>query len=822
MKKVFFLLVSALLFVLPGFAEDFTPQTGKPYLIQCALNSKQNFAQHNPASVKDDKCILSVSAQYDESSFFVIEGNATDGFTIRSNKDNTYYVYAINTNGASGAGGDSNVGVKQIEDAAEVDATCKWKIQKNNLGYWNIIPKNGASGWNQRGSENNHDHIGQWTSNNSLDNSWRIMTPTEFVQTTAQLSSEDANAVSAAESETIGHPLKDGAAKAKTAYEMATALEASVTAESKAAFETARAAAVNAGVKLYLPTGYYKIQCVDTQRPSWIYNNPAQEGNTKQLTLQSSEEKSDITARWSVTNKGTYITIACADGSPLTTGAGDGDASTPFGTLTFGAYKGSKSGIYFTEAINCTNGSQAIYQVGGVNHLTTWVDGGADQDDNRWTFTAVSEEVYPQLMGALIDKVNNNMGKVGYFNEAGTTAINAALSTAESQKENATAEQYNTFKTAVTTAFNTAANVQMPEAGKVYVIANLMPEGTKRYLYVNESGLLRWQLDRPTANRGYFLVQQHGEGLHKISALCGEGNLSSGSTNFNTETTDFTSDEGNDVTLTVQGMQLGSVSIIVDNKSNAANNPYRLFCTAQNTAQTLGYSSVASVSACVSARKCSYSAANTYTTSDFTFEEVSDYTPFASTLAKGSNGCFGTLCLPYAVMLPEGVTAHSVVASADGNTLWAVPQTLNDGVLPAGSPVILTAESEGSKSFQPATAQGEKLETALTGSIAPKTITGNAYVLARGGEEETDAIGFFLYDTTTGALPGNKAYYVPAAGSAPQMFNLSLGESTGLEGVMPSEAVRAQMPMYDLSGRRITAPAPGTLYLQGGRKYIKQ
>lgn len=96
--------------IIGATAADFVPKAGAKYLIKCKGDNKYVLWNSNSVlSATDNKVILSNWAQYDYRSCFLIEGNATTGYTIRPVKDKTQYVYAINTNDA-----DSNVGVKAV------------------------------------------------------------------------------------------------------------------------------------------------------------------------------------------------------------------------------------------------------------------------------------------------------------------------------------------------------------------------------------------------------------------------------------------------------------------------------------------------------------------------------------------------------------------------------------------------------------------------------------------------------------------------------------------------------------------------------------
>lgn len=167
--SVFFCLLLAVLVggVNSAYADDFAPVSGVKYLIKCKKSGR--YARWNSSNKVGDNVVLANSTQFFYTSLFLVEGDATNGYTIRSVKDNTQYVYAINTKYDSN--GDSNVGVKSITEGSAVGDECKWLIKAQGDG-WNIIPKSGdqQGSWNCRG--NGQNNIGQWNNLTYSDNIW--------------------------------------------------------------------------------------------------------------------------------------------------------------------------------------------------------------------------------------------------------------------------------------------------------------------------------------------------------------------------------------------------------------------------------------------------------------------------------------------------------------------------------------------------------------------------------------------------------------------------------------------------------------------------
>lgn len=152
---------------------------------------------------------------------------------------------------------------------------------------------------------------------------------------------------------------------------------------------------VNSIGSLYpsLPTGYYTIKnCATDGRPQYIYAD--RNNNPNGYTLQSSNSVLGSEGIWKVTNNGSTVTITNANSDPITVMVNN--APRTFTTLNFSTVDG-KEGIYFTQAINASNGGTAV---NGIKCLTTWTTGGINAKDNRWAFTPVAKTPYDVLVRA--------------------------------------------------------------------------------------------------------------------------------------------------------------------------------------------------------------------------------------------------------------------------------------------------------------------------------------------------------------------------------------------------------------------------------------
>lgn len=137
---------------------------------------------------------------------------------------------------------------------------------------------------------------------------------------------------------------------------------------------------------LNFPSGYYLMHCVDEGRNPYLFNDYLREANSENLTLQAAAAGTTNNYVWRITTDGNAVTaIVNGQGTPVTAKDADGVHSYP--ALTIDEYLAGKQGLFFTEAINASNGGYAISD--GTRHLTTWVGGGAGANDNRWNFTPV-------------------------------------------------------------------------------------------------------------------------------------------------------------------------------------------------------------------------------------------------------------------------------------------------------------------------------------------------------------------------------------------------------------------------------------------------
>ncbi len=173
---------------------------------------------------------------------------------------------------------------------------------------------------------------------------------------------------------------------------------------------------------------------------------------------------------------------------------------------------------------------------------------------------------------------------------------------------------------------------------------------------------------------------------------------------------------------------------------------------------------------------------------------------------------YATLCLPFAVQVPEGVEAFIATAYSDD----AVTLTkLEEGVVPAATGVVVAADKKTVAQFV-RTEKTARVEQNLLKGVTKKTayadvtVQGiNAYAL----QLVEDKAKFCLVEG--GSFAANTAYLELPAGQS-QTIGLRFGDATMVEAV---KAAEENSVIYDLTGRRVEKMTKG-IYIVNGKKVM--
>ena len=207
--------------------------------------------------------------------------------------------------------------------------------------------------------------------------------------------------------------------------------------------------------------------------------------------------------------------------------------------------------------------------------------------------------------------------------------------------------------------------------------------------------------------------------------------------------------------------------------------------------------------------------ANLVLTDGYPFKAPADFTATAAAYntTVSTTAQAGTLCLPFAVAIPEDVEAYTLTY-AGGDKVTATP--IETATIPANTPVLLNAS--GAQAFAGASeeidADADNVGGALTGVFASSYVPQDSYVL----QEQDGNVGFYKVDADSKiTVKPFRAYLTAAASARTLTIEFEEGGTTGIEIVNHTPLNASQV--YDLQGRGVTQPAKG-LYIVGGRKVL--
>lgn len=776
MKKITTFLALLLTCIIGATAADFVPRDGAKYLIKCKGDSKFAIWNTNCKKTIDGTEYNSLSNwdKRDERSLFTFVSTGDGYFYIKPAADETHYVFAVNTIGSDGdkAHAEGNVAVKEVSEGTPDDA-CKWTISAQGTG-WNIKPKGGDNGWNNRGGDGNGNAtIGQWYGNNQSSNIWYIIEPVELNGYYTMRTKDDAR-----------------------------------------------------GPYLYNDFSQDNVtrggQLPSTVSNKYVWHVTSSAYGDK-LTLVNGEG-----TLLGTSNSGTFETLEIAwnDGTYhfFSNQLDAGNSNAKYQASTWGsANKDLAQDLFrFDDAsytslytVNCNNAD------GYVTYNTTSEKAKNGGFFNIATTPAVSDFTVKELEGyeATIT-IENKVIKVAYAHnyayakaEADATiamkgvgyptADAAARSTLKKAINDAAAAEANsttaaTLLAAVDAYKKSKVDIQMPEDGKAYVITNIHKTGGKRYMKYQENGtsmIARGEGELPI-EATYICHKVDGKYVFANNSgtyLTWRGNATGDCTNNNLGYTTSYNADYNTFTVAANKKEFGCLSFGAKRDGNTGKSYYIITRTGSfEKADFTDY----------------YDENNS---SAFTFEEVTYPNTINFNAAQNINGVshIATFSAPFATIIPADVKAYYVSAKGTEATMTAIEAQ----AIPANQGVILTSESGNAATMVPAA--GETAAT-ITGNQlghsagAAKSLTvGEGYILGNGTE------GTAFYPCKAGSLPSNKAYLL---GNGESAIVMNFGNAvTGINTIAAPASAKA--PIFDISGRRVVKATKG-LYIQNGKKVI--
>lgn len=170
---------------------------------------------------------------------------------------------------------------------------------------------------------------------------------------------------------------------------------------------------------------------------------------------------------------------------------------------------------------------------------------------------------------------------------------------------------------------------------------------------------------------------------------------------------------------------------------------------------------------------------------------------------------FAAVCMPFTMTIPEGVIAYTAGVAEEIDGVTVAPLTeYGKGVVAAGVPVVLAAESGTYTIDVGDTAEPYEGENMLGGVLKSKSVSGsNVYTL--------NGSVFEKRTSSTGTMPANMAYYT--ADSEAASIALKKGETTSIGSIATENA---ELKFYDLKGNLVEKPQRGIYVTSDGKTVL--
>lgn len=777
MKKITTFLALLLTCIIGATAAGFVPRDGAKYLIKCKGDSK--FAIWNADCKKTidgtEYNSLSNWDKRDERGLFTFVSTGDGYFYIKPAADETHYVFAVNTIGSDGdkAHAEGNVAVKEVSDGNPDDA-CKWTISAQGTG-WNIKPKGGDNGWNNRGGDGKGNAtIGQWYGNNQSSNIWYIIEPVELNGYYTMRTKDDARGPYLYNDFSQDNVTRGG--------------QLPSTVSNKYVWHVTSSAY---GDKLTLVNGEGTLLgtsnsgTFETLEIAWndgtyhFFSNQLDAGNANASYKAST---------WGSANKDLAQDLFRFDDASYTSlytvNCNNADGYVTYNTTS----EKAKNGGFFNIATAPATGDFTVKELEGYEATITI--------ENK-----VIKVVYAHNYAYAKAEADATiaMKGVGY-----PTADAAARSTLKKAIDDAEAAEHNittaaTLLAAVDVYKKSKVDIQMPEDGKAYVITNIHKTGGKRYMRYQEDGtsmIARGEGELPI-EATYICHKVDGKYVFANNSgtyLTWRGNATTDCTNNNLGFTTSYDADYNTFTVAVNPDVFGCLSFGAKRDGNTGKSYYIITKTGSfEKADFTNY----------------YDDSNS---SAFTFEEVAYPNTINFNAAQNINGVshIATFSAPFATIIPTDVKAYYVSAKGAEATMTAIDAQ----AIPANQGVILTSESGAAATMVPAASETAATITGnqlgQSAGVAKTLTAGEGYILGNGTE------GTAFYPCKAGSLPINKAYLLGNGESSAIVMNFG-NAVTGINTIAAPASAKA--PIFDLSGRRVVKATKG-LYIQNGKKVI--
>lgn len=210
---------------------------------------------------------------------------------------------------------------------------------------------------------------------------------------------------------------------------------------------------------------------------------------------------------------------------------------------------------------------------------------------------------------------------------------------------------------------------------------------------------------------------------------------------------------------------------------------------------------------------------------------IFSFTPVTKYTFEVSKVGMATLCLPFNVVLPEGMVAYGLAESRitkSGDVAYAYMDVIAEGgeVLKAGTPVIIKA-APGSYTLgitmDDTDAKGALEGSLLKGNFISQTLTQGDDIKKFIFTNGTQGVGFYIMkaNTTIGANKCWMEWNMGAANVRSLTIRFGDGDATDIENVEVAPARPMQQGIYNLAGQRLEVPQKGVNIINGKKVVIK-
>lgn len=214
---------------------------------------------------------------------------------------------------------------------------------------------------------------------------------------------------------------------------------------------------------------------------------------------------------------------------------------------------------------------------------------------------------------------------------------------------------------------------------------------------------------------------------------------------------------------------------------------------------------------------------NTHANCAWTLEEV---TELPVTIGATT---YATLCSPVALIVPAGVEAYiDIKRDAPVAAISVVTLQKLSGLIPANTAVILKATAPGTYNF-PVTKADEYMaeigtwenNVVFEGTYPRLAADNSKYTLQQKTSGEGADVNFYPNGTTAELLPFHAFIPTDPAQASVRAFYLDFGngELTGIDEILAGES---EGPAFDLQGRAVDVRNMHGIYMQAGKKLIRR